>query len=872
MREVYDHSQIEKKCQASWRSEQRFVARENSDKPKMYCLPMLPYPSGKLHMGHVRNYAISDALARYYRLAGYNVLHTIGWDAFGLPAENAALNSKVAPAVWTYQNIATMRAQLQNMGLSFDYSREFATCSPEYYRHQQWLFLELYRRGIIYRKTGLVNWDPLDQTVLANEQVIDGKGWRSGVAVEKKHIPMYYFAITNYAQQLVDDLEQLDGWPESVRIMQKNWIGRSVGLEITFAGCDGHVGVSVYTTRPDTLAGVTYVAISPEHPLVEKALELRPEIADEITAYKSGGTSEAQLATAEKLGVFSGLYVIHPISGEKIPLWIANYVLMNYGTGAVMAVPSHDERDFEFASKYNLPKKVVIKPLSINETDGQSPAIEQAKYTSESAAYTEYGILCNSGKYDGMTFEQAFVALSQDLQKAGLGSQKVNYRLRDWGLSRQRYWGCPIPIIHCDNCGEVPVPQEDLPVILPEDLIPDGSGNPLVKDRSFNEVNCPKCNSPARRETDTMDTFVDSSWYFLRYACADNAKQILDERVNYWLPANQYIGGIEHAILHLLYSRFFYKVLRDIGLVKGDEPFKNLLTQGMVLAEVFYRNNPNGSKSWFNLNEVEVKRDNKGNIVSAILNRDGQTVNFGGIEKMSKSKNNGVDPDEIIARYGADTARLFVMFASPPEQTLVWSDSGIEGSERFIRRLWRLVYEHKQRSDCKDPAITELNEDQMILRRELHQTIAKVTNDIAKRKQFNTYIAAIMELLNLYSKLHTKNPVLYQLAQEVLSSVVIMLSPIIPHVTSVLYNELTGKQLDDQSWPTVDNSALEINSVELILQVNGKLRGKIVVDKDLDREQIEHLATQNPNVHKFIEGQQIKKVIIVPNKLVNIVI
>lgn len=862
MQENYVHSQIEKKCQAKWRDSKVFEVTEDSPKPKMYCMPMLPYPSGKLHMGHVRNYTITDVLARFYKFNGYNVLHTIGWDAFGLPAENAAMKSKVAPAAWTYQNIANMKAQLNNMGLSFDWSREIATCTPEYYRWQQWLFVQLYKKGVIYRKSGMVNWDPVDQTVLANEQVIDGKGWRSGADVIKKEIPMYYFGITQYAEQLLADLDQLDGWPEQVRTMQKNWIGKSRGMEVTFAGNEKHDGLTVFTTRPDTLMGVTYVAISAEHPLSEFALAAKPELAEFIHECKSGGVSEAELATQEKKGVFSGLYVVHPLTNEQVPVWIANYVLMNYGTGAVMAVPCHDERDFEFATKYNLAKKAVIKPLK-DDTD----------YKPDEKAYTDYGILINSGKYDGMNFEQVFAALETELVAKNIGQVKTNYRLRDWGISRQRYWGCPIPIIHCEHCGDVAVPEQDLPVRLPEDLIPDGSGNPLNKDERFINCKCPQCGADARRETDTMDTFVDSSWYFLRYTCPDSHNAMLDERVKHWAPVDQYVGGIEHAILHLLYARFFYKALRDLGLVSGDEPFKQLLTQGMVLAETFYRQNPNGSKDWFSPMDVEVVKDGKGNVLKAVYKGDGREVQYGGIEKMSKSKNNGIDPDEIIAQYGADTARLFVMFASPPEQTLDWSDTGIEGSNRFIRRVWRMVFEHKQYGLVAKYSHGDLTPEQKKLRTQLHQTIAKVTHDMGVRKQFNTAIAAIMELLNAYSKVAFTGDNGRALSQEVLESVIIMLSPIAPHVCEALWNELRpDSEILAQEWVKVDPQALDVDEVEMIVQVNGKLRGKIMVAKALSKAEVEEMAKQNPNVQKFIEGQEIKKLIVVPNKLINIVI
>ncbi len=880
MQENYLHSSIEKKCQIKWQESKVFEVKEDSPLPKMYCMPMLPYPSGKLHMGHARNYTITDVLSRFYKLNGYNVLHTIGWDAFGLPAENAAMKSRVAPAAWTYQNIANMKEQLNNMGLSFDWSREIATCTPEYYRWQQWLFVQLYKNGVIYRKSGMVNWDPVDQTVLANEQVVDGKGWRSGAPVEKKEIPMYYFGITQYAEQLLTDLDQLDGWPEQVRTMQKNWIGKSRGMDVTFAGNEKHEGLTVFTTRPDTLMGVTYVAISAEHPLAEHALSINPELANFINECKSGGVSEAELATQEKKGVFSGLYVTHPLNNEQIPVWIANYVLMNYGTGAVMAVPAHDERDFEFASKYNLAKKMVICPTeefaeysAINSSEAQEKFLLDKLAAVNKESYTDYGIVINSGKYNGMNFEQIFAALETELVGRGIGQVKTNYRLRDWGISRQRYWGCPIPIIHCEHCGDVVVPESDLPVRLPEDLIPDGSGNPLNKDLRFTECVCPECGADARRETDTMDTFVDSSWYFLRYTCPDSHGAMLDERVKYWAPVDQYVGGIEHAILHLLYARFFYKALRDLGLVNGDEPFKNLLAQGMVLAETFYRQNPNGSKDWFSPMDVEVVKDGKGNILKSIYKGDGKEVQYGGIEKMSKSKNNGIDPDEIIAKYGADTARLFVMFASPPEQTLDWSDTGIEGSNRFIRRLWRLVFEHAQLGLVNKYTNGDLSPEQKKLRTQLHQTIVKVTNDIGVRKQFNTAIAAIMELLNSYSKVELLDESGRALSQELLEAVIMMLSPIIPHVCEVLWGELCpSSEILAQNWVKVDPLALEVDEVEMVIQVNGKLRGKIMVAKGLTKDQIEAMAKLNPNVQKFIDGHVIKKMIVVPSKLINIVV
>ena len=856
MQENYDFNSNEKKQQQKWLTNRAFESYENSPKPKYYCLSMFAYPSGKLHMGHVRNYTIGDVLSRFYRMQGYNVLQPMGWDSFGLPAENAALQNNKPPAAWTYQNIEYMRSQLQSLGLAIDWTREFATCSPEYYRHQQWLFTKLYEKGIIYRKNGAVNWDPIDQTVLANEQVIDGKGWRSGATVIKKEIPMYYFKITDYASELLDYLDKLDGWPDQVKTMQRNWIGKSKGMEITFPSTNG--SLTVFTTRPDTIMGVTYVAISAEHHLAETALKLKPELADYINKCKQGGVSEAELSKSEKTGVFSGLYVSHPISGEQVPIWIANYVLMSYGSGAVMAVPAHDERDFEFASKYNLPIKQVITPIN-----GEILA------TPLKAAYTEKGILINSDSLNSLNFDETFAKIEQTL--GNNAKTKINYRLRDWGISRQRYWGCPIPIIHCESCGDVTVPDSQLPVILPEDVIPDGLGSPLARMPEFYEAKCPKCGGDAKRETDTMDTFVDSSWYYARYASYDCSDKILDDRANYWTPVDQYIGGVEHAILHLLYARFFHKCLRDLDLVNSDEPFTNLLTQGMVLADTYYREDASGKKTWFNPADIKLTHNEKGQILSAHYNLDNLPVQIGGMEKMSKSKNNGIDPQFIINQYGADTARLFMMFASPPEQSLEWVDQGVEGSSRFIRRLWKLVCEHQNRGIVTKYKSGELSNEQKKLRTSLHQTIAKVSNDYKVRKQFNTVIAAIMELLNSYTKLDKM--VEQPLSQELLESVVILLSPITPHICEELWQILKpGTELLDQSWPVTDESALEVDEVEVIIQVNGKLRGKIMIDKSLSKEQAEEMAKENHNVQKFIIGQSIKKIIVVPNKLINIVV
>lgn len=876
MQEAYEHSQIEKQQQSKWDNNKSFIVNEKSPKPKYYCLSMFAYPSGKLHMGHVRNYTIGDVLARFHHLKGYNVMQPFGWDAFGLPAENAAILSKEPPAKWTYANIEYMKIQLKSLGLAIDWSREFATCSKEYYKWQQWFFVQLYKNGTIYRKNGVVNWDPVDKTVLANEQVVDGKGWRSGATVEKKEIPMYYFKITSYADELLKDLDNLDGWPEQVKAMQRNWIGKSVGVEVDFPYSNGKL--RVFTTRPDTLCGVTYVAISAEHELVQEALKLKPELIDFINKCKQGGVSEAELAKEEKNGVFSGLYVINPINNEQVPVWIANYVLSTYGSGAVMAVPAHDERDFAFALKYDLPIKQVVKPL--DNKDLEIPLTE---------AYTEKGILINSMEFDGLNFDEALSKISNHLETKDLGNVKTNYRLRDWGLSRQRYWGCPIPIIHCDLCGDLPVPETQLPVILPEDVVPDGSGSPLASMPEFYTVKCPKCNGDAKRETDTMDTFVDSSWYYTRYASYDCHTKMLDDRTNYWTPVDQYIGGIEHAILHLLYARFFHKCLRDLNLVNSNEPFKNLLTQGMVLAKTYYRIDNTGKKTWFNPNEISLKHvtpDAQASVIPDLIRDpltatkqiatykgDGLPVVIGELEKMSKSKNNGVDPQEIISRYGADTARLFMMFAAPPLQSLEWSDAGIEGANRFLKRVWKLAYEHQNNGICEKYIAGELNANEKSLRTQLHQTIEKVTNDIEIRQQFNTAIASIMELLNSYSKLDLSGTVAKTLAQEVLEAVVIMLSPIAPHIAEELWNILKpNTQILEQSWPTVDPHALVVEEMELIIQVNGKLRGKITVSKSLSKDEVENLAKSNSNVTKFIDGLEIKRVIIVPNKLINIVV
>jgi len=866
MQEKYHPQEIESEAQQYWRQTAAFKAVEAPEKRKYYCLSMFPYPSGKLHMGHVRNYTIGDVLSRYHRMQGCNVLQPMGWDAFGLPAENAAMQNNVPPAKWTYDNIAYMRKQLQSLGLAIDWDRELATCQPDYYRWNQWLFLRMLEKGLAYRTTGIVNWDPVDQTVLANEQVIDGRGWRTGALVEKHEIPMYYMKITAYADELLEALNTLPGWPERVRTMQANWIGKSFGVEVRFPA-DAESGMpqdlKVFTTRADTLFGVTYVAVAAEHPVAQHAAKSNPALAAFIEECRQGAMMEAELATQEKKGRDTGLYVIHPLTGARVPVWIANYVLMGYGEGAVMAVPAHDERDFEFATQYSLPIRPVIKPA---DSDLPVPLAQ---------AYVEHGVTFDSGEFSGLAFQSAVDAIAAALQQRGLGEKRVHYRLRDWGISRQRYWGCPIPLIYCEVCGVVPVPDDQLPVVLPEDLVPDGSGNPLARTPSFYECSCPRCGQPARRETDTMDTFVDSSWYYIRYACTDQHHAMVDARVDYWLPVDQYIGGIEHAILHLLYSRFWSKVMRDLGLVLFDEPFANLLTQGMVLNEIMFRKTESGRIVYFNPADVDIQTDEQGRRTGAVLRADGQPVEAGGIGTMSKSRNNGVDPQKLVEQYGADTARLFMMFASPPEQTLEWADAGVEGAFRFLKRLWKQVYDHLQQSG---PAIgptpvADLSPELRTLRFHLHQTIVKVGDDLGRRHTFNTAIAAVMELMNALGKLQDSSPPARGLMQEALENIVLLLSPIVPHICHALWRELRpGTELLAQPWPQADAAALVQDEIELIVQVNGKLRGKIRVAADAKPVVIEQLALENEQVRRFMDGKAVKKVVMVPGKLVNIVI
>lgn len=817
MQQHYPFKAIEQLTQLDWEKSKVFTALETSDKPKYYCLSMFPYPSGRLHMGHVRNYTIGDVLSRFHRMKGFNVLQPMGWDAFGLPAENAAIKHNTAPAKWTYENIEHMKTQLKQLGLAVDWNREMATCTPAYYRWEQWLFTALYKKGLIYKKTATVNWDPVDGTVLANEQVIDGRGWRSGALVEKRDIPQYFMKITAYAEELLNDLDKLDGWPEQVKTMQRNWIGKSFGCEVAFPIVANlpelnanHV--KVYTTRPDTLMGATYVAVAAEHALATYAAKNNPALAEFIAECKRGSVAEADVATAQKKGMATGLFVSHPLTGEHLPVWVANYVLISYGEGAVMAVPAHDERDFEFASKYHLPIKVVIKHSD-----------------HDTLPMTAEGVLLNSNEFNDLSNENAFNAITKALEDKSLGKKRTQYRLRDWGVSRQRYWGCPIPIIHCDRCGEVPVPAEHLPVVLPEDVVMDGVGSPIKKDPSFYETTCPTCSGIAKRETDTLDTFFESSWYFARYTSFNSEVAMVDSRANYWLPVDQYVGGIEHAILHLLYARFFNKLMRDAGLIQNDEPFTNLLTQGMVL-------------------------------------KDGT--------KMSKSKGNTVDPEALIEQYGADTARLFMMFAAPPEQSLEWADSGVEGANRFLRRLWKAVFDHMQLGNINAYSQGELTQELKAMRLQLHSTIEKVADDYGRRHSFNTAISSVMELMNSLAKIEATDNMTRHVRQEVLQNAVLLLSPIVPHICQALWAELSPQShILDQTWPVVDKAAMVQDTIEYMIQVNGKLRGSIEVSKSETKEALEKLAVSQPFVKKFIiEDLQVRKVIVVPNKLINVVL
>jgi len=874
MEAIYNPQSIEATVQSFWTDNETFKAVEDDSKEKFYCLAMFPYPSGRLHMGHVRNYSLGDVISRYQRMQGKNVMQPMGWDAFGLPAENAAIKNKTAPGKWTYQNIDYMRNQLKSLGFGYDWDRELATCKQDYYRWEQWFFTQLYEKGLVYKKNASVNWDPVDQTVLANEQVIDGRGWRSGAIVEKKEIPQWFIKITDYAQELLDDLDKLTDWPEQVKTMQRNWIGRSQGVDMTFQ-VDGLVegkqeSFDIYTTRPDTLMGVTYVALAAEHPLAliaskENAANGNTALADFIQECKGNQTTEADMAAMEKKGVDTGLKAIHPLTGELVPVWAANFVLMDYGSGAVMSVPGHDQRDYEFATKYGLAITQVIEGL-----DGDDI---------ENAAITEKGKLINSDEFNGLDFEQAFKAISDKLISENKGKVTTNFRLRDWGVSRQRYWGTPIPMINLANGESVPVPENELPVVLPEDVVMNGVTSPIKDDPEWAKTTFN--GEDALRETDTFDTFMESSWYYARYCSPNDDSQMIDSaKANYWLPVDQYIGGIEHAILHLLYSRFFHKLLRDVGLVKCDEPYKKLLCQGMVLAETYYREADNGAQEWIAPSDVTVERDEKGHVISAVSNTDGEAVISAGMSKMSKSKNNGIDPQEVINKYGADTVRLFIMFTSPPEQTLEWSDAGVEGAHRFVKRVYKIVHDFIEANNGEVPAShnLKLNSDQKKLRRELHKTIAKVTDDIGRRNTFNTAIAAIMELMNHLSKAPMKTNEDKAVMLESLRAVVLMLTPITPHMCHYLWKELeqqigsdSNVSVENAQWPIVDESALVEDEKLIIVQVNGKLRAKITVAADASKETVEELGLNDEHVLKFTDGKTIRKVIYIPGKLLNIV-
>ena len=883
MQPTYHPAEVEKAAQDHWRAIDAYKVVEHAkdsqgkEKKKFYACSMLPYPSGKLHMGHVRNYTINDVMVRYLRMNGFNVLMPMGWDAFGMPAENAAMANNVPPAQWTYSNIEHMKSQMQSMGLAIDWSREMTACKPEYYKWNQWMFLKMLEKGIVYKKTGTVNWDPVDKTVLANEQVIDGRGWRSGALIEKREIPMYYARITDYAEELLDHVDnKLPGWPERVRTMQANWIGKSTGVRFAFNHTiqDGDKLIDdgklwVFTTRADTIKGVTFCAVAPEHALATFAAKSNPELAAFIAECKLGSVIEADMATMEKKGMPTGLVVAHPITGKQIEVWVGNYVLITYGDGAVMGVPAHDERDFAFAQKYVLPIEQVVS------VDGK---IFSAEAWHDWYADKENGRCINSGRFDGMNYAEATEAVANVLAELGAGEKKITYRLRDWGISRQRYWGTPIPIIHCAQCGDVPVPEADLPVVLPEDCVPDGTGNPLNKHEQFLKVDCPTCGKPARRETDTMDTFVDSSWYFMRYCSPGSNNAMVDARNDYWMPMDQYIGGIEHAVLHLLYARFWTKVMRDMGLVKFDEPFTKLLTQGMVLNETYYREDASGKKIWFNPADVTLTLDDKGRPVAATLVADGAEVHIGGTEKMSKSKNNGIDPQAQIDLYGADTARLFTMFASPPEQTLEWSGAGVEGANRFLRKVWAKCSElndAKVFDTVPSSDFSTASEEIRQFRFELYSTLKQADADY-QRIQYNTIVSATMKMLNTISAFEPRAESLRHAAlNEAVGMLLRVLYPITPHITFALWNALGYQNrfgdLLDAPWPQVDPSALEQAEITIMIQVNGKLRGSITVAKEADKATVEAAAMANEQVQKFMTSAP-KKIIVVPGKLVNIVV
>ena len=858
MQEQYRPEEIESNVQQHWQEKRTFEVTEDESKEKYYCLSMLPYPSGRLHMGHVRNYTIGDVVARYQRMLGKNVLQPIGWDAFGLPAEGAAVKNKTAPAPWTYENIDYMKNQLKTLGFGYDWSRELATCTPEYYRWEQLFFTELYKKGLVYKKTAAVNWCPNDQTVLANEQVIDGCCWRCDTKVERKEIPQWFIKITAYADELLNDLDTLDLWPEQVKTMQRNWIGRSEGVEITFDVENSAEKLKVYTTRPDTFMGVTYLAVAAGHPLAKAAAETRPDVAEFIEECRNTKVAEAEMATMEKKGIATGINAIHPLTGEAVPVWVANFVLMEYGTGAVMAVPGHDQRDWEFATKYHLPIKAVIL-----NADGSEPDLS-------GAAMTEKGRLFNSGEFNGLDFPSAFDAIANKLVANGTGERKVNYRLRDWGVSRQRYWGAPIPMVTLEDGTVIPTPADQLPVILPEDVIMDGITSPIKADPEWAKTTVN--GKPALRETDTFDTFMESSWYYARYTCPQYDKGMLDPKAaNYWLPVDIYIGGIEHAIMHLLYFRFFHKLMRDAGMVNSDEPAKQLLCQGMVLADAFYYTGNNGERNWVSPAEAVVERDEKSRIIKA-FDKEGRELVYAGMSKMSKSKNNGIDPQVMVERYGADTVRLFMMFASPADMTLEWQESGVEGANRFLKRVWRLVYEHSSRGTAPTLDLASLNEDQKALRRDVHKTIAKVTDDIGRRQTFNTAIAAIMELMNKLTRVEQDNDTNRALLNEALLAVVRMLYPFTPHASFTLWQSLGGNgDIDNAPWPQADEQAMVEDSRLVVVQINGKVRGKVTVPADATEAQVHARALQEHLVAKHLEGVTLRKVIYIPGKLLNLV-
>ena len=859
MQQHYRPDLIEPAVQQYWAENKVFKAIKDTSKEKYYCLSMFPYPSGRLHMGHVRNYTIGDVVSRYQRMNGKNVLQPIGWDAFGLPAEGAAIKNKTAPAKWTYENIEYMKKQLKMLGFGYDWDREIATCRPEYYKWEQWFFTELYKKGLVYKKTSTVNWCPNDETVLANEQVHEGCCWRCDTPVEQKEIPQWFIKITDYAEQLLGGLDQLPQWPDMVKTMQRNWIGRSEGVEITFNVADTAEKVSVYTTRPDTFYGVSYLGIAAAHPLAELAAEKNPQLAEFIREAKNAKVAEADLATMEKKGMATGLFAIHPLTGEKLPIWVANFVLMHYGTGAVMAVPAHDQRDFEFAQKYNLPIKQVIAPLADEEIDLTKQA------------FVEHGKLVNSAEFDGLDFDAAFNGIADKLEKLGVGKRQVNYRLRDWGVSRQRYWGAPIPMLTLPNGETVPAPIEDLPIILPEDVVMDGVKSPIKADPNWAKTTFN--GEPALKETDTFDTFMESSWYYARYTSPSYAEGMLDkDEANYWLPVDQYIGGIEHATMHLLYFRFFHKLLRDAGFVTSDEPAQKLLCQGMVLADAFYYTSPTNERIWVSPTQVTLERDEKGRIIKA-TDPEGRELVHTGMTKMSKSKNNGIDPQEMVEKYGADTVRLFMMFASPAEMTLEWQESGVEGAKRFLGRVWNLVYEYSQNPAKTALDMTALSADQKALRRDVHKTIAKVSDDIGRRQTFNTAIAAVMELMNKLTRAPLESEQDRAVMAEALSAVVRMLYPITPHICFELWKALGNESnIDHAEWVKADEAAMVEDEKLIVVQVNGKVRGKVTVAADADEETVKTVAFADENVKKFTDNTQIVKVIYVPGKLLNVVV